>query len=52
MKLPAFLAVFSVLMMSAARADDAAWVSLYNGKDLKNWVNVNCAPKRGPHRAT
>jgi Domain of Unknown Function (DUF1080) len=44
-KLPALLAVFSVLMMSAARADDAAWVSLYNGKDLKNWVNVNCAPE-------
>lgn len=44
MKLPALLSVLSVLAMSVARADEGNWVSLYNGKDLKNWVNVNCAP--------
>jgi hypothetical protein len=29
---------------SSVRADDAGWVLLFNGKDLSNWVNVNCAP--------
>ncbi|MBP7949964.1 MAG: DUF1080 domain-containing protein [Verrucomicrobiales bacterium] len=29
------------------RADEseAGWVALFNGKDLTNWVNVNCAPE-------
>jgi hypothetical protein len=26
-------------------AADAEWVNLFNGKDLSNWVNVNCAPE-------
>jgi hypothetical protein len=39
------LALASALFASAANADDAGWVSLYNGKDLSNWVNVNCAPE-------
>jgi hypothetical protein len=43
-KLPALVVCVSALASVNLRADDAAWVSLYNGKDLKNWVNVNCAP--------
>jgi Domain of Unknown Function (DUF1080) len=42
-----FAAIFvlSIACLPAlVHADDAGWVSLYNGKDLKNWVNVNCAP--------
>ena len=38
------LLLFCACFASNVRADDAGWVSLYNGKDLKNWVNVNCAP--------
>jgi hypothetical protein len=41
---PLALLLFCACFASNVRADDANWVSLYNGKDLKNWVNVNCAP--------
>lgn len=34
-----------LLFSSVALADDAHWVALFNGKDLSNWVNVNCAPE-------
>ena len=44
MKLPALVVCLSALVSVNLQADDANWVSLYNGKDLKNWVNVNCAP--------
>ncbi len=30
---------------TCARAADPEWVNLFNGKDLSNWVNVNCAPE-------
>ena len=40
-----FLAA-ATLLVTAAHAEDAdGWVSLFNGKDLSNWVNVNCAPE-------
>jgi hypothetical protein len=29
---------------AAADADDEPFVSLFNGEDLSQWVNVNCAP--------
>lgn len=32
-------------LVSRAAAEEAQWVSLFNGKDLSNWVNVNCAPE-------
>jgi len=36
----------ATLLVGTARAEDAdGWVSLFNGKDLSNWVNVNCAPE-------
>jgi hypothetical protein len=28
-----------------AADDDGPWIDLFNGKDLSNWVNVNCAPE-------
>jgi hypothetical protein len=43
-KVSAILVLVCALSTSIVRADDDGWVSLYNGKDLKNWVNVNCAP--------
>jgi hypothetical protein len=41
------LALLSVLLFatSAQAADDEGFVPLFNGKDLSNWVNVNCAPE-------
>jgi hypothetical protein len=40
------LVMLSVLLSaSVLRADDAGGVALFNGKDLSNWVNVNCAPE-------
>jgi hypothetical protein len=30
---------------SPGRAAEGEWVNLFNGKDLSNWVNVNCAPE-------
>jgi hypothetical protein len=36
----------AAFLAHAARAEDAeGWVNLFNGKDLSNWVNVNCAPE-------
>ena len=29
----------------APAPDAAAWTNLFNGHDLSNWVNVNCAPE-------
>lgn len=43
MRTSAFLVLFSAAFSAAAQADEA-WVPLYNGKNLSNWVNVNCAP--------
>jgi hypothetical protein len=37
-------ATFS-LLASAALAAEPEWVNLFNGKDLSNWINVNCAPE-------
>ncbi|HEV3298119.1 MAG TPA: DUF1080 domain-containing protein [Planctomycetaceae bacterium] len=45
MRVLAFLSLLAALYSPSLRADDAGWVSLYNGKDLSNWVNVNCAPE-------
>ena len=33
------------LLATTALAADDGWVDLFNGKDLSNWVNVNCAPE-------
>ena len=33
------------LLATTALAADDGWVDLFNGKDLANWVNVNCAPE-------
>ncbi len=40
-------AVFALLLTAAAAtaAEEGGWVSLFNGKDLSNWVNVNGAPE-------
>ncbi len=35
----------AICVSSTARAGEDGWVSLFNGKDLSNWVNVNCAPE-------
>jgi hypothetical protein len=32
------------LAASRTRGADAAWVPLFNGRDLSGWVNINCAP--------
>lgn len=40
------IAAATLLLNTAARAEDLdGWVNLFNGKDLSNWVNVNCAPE-------
>ena len=35
------LTLFATPLLAA----DDGWVNLFNGKDLSNWVNVNCAPE-------
>lgn len=30
---------------TAMAADEDGWVSLFNGRDLSGWVNVNCGPE-------
>jgi hypothetical protein len=44
-KLSTLVVLASACLASNVRADEAGWVPLYNGKDLSNWVNVNCAPE-------
>ena len=45
------IAVCSLMVSSGFSADgdkgkdQDGWVELFNGKDLSNWVNVNCAPE-------
>ena len=36
--------LFALLSTPLLAADDG-WTELFNGKDLTNWVNVNCAPE-------
>ena len=40
------LILLSLFALSAVpfAADEDGWTNLFNGKDLSNWVNVNCAP--------
>ena len=38
------LFLFALLSTPLLAADDG-WTDLFNGKDLSNWVNVNCAPE-------
>ncbi len=39
------LALFATLAVTSTfAADEEEFVSLFNGKDLSGWVNVNCAP--------
>ncbi len=45
MKLSTLVLLAIAYLGSTTRADETGWVSLYNGKDLSNWVNVNCAPE-------
>jgi hypothetical protein len=44
MKYPLIL-FFAALTGLAQTQDDSAFVPLFNGKDLKGWTNVNCAPE-------
>ncbi len=44
MKSSLLLAVLLLIAARASAADDDGWTPLFNGKDLSNWVNVNCAP--------
>jgi hypothetical protein len=45
-----FIRTFALFVVTAlfhpivAPADEPDWQPLFNGKDLSNWVNVNCAP--------
>jgi hypothetical protein len=39
------LAVLGTVSCTAHAADTDGWENLFNGKDLSNWVNVNCAPE-------
>jgi hypothetical protein len=43
MRTPLLLATLA--FAPALFAADDGWVDLFNGKDLSNWVNVNCAPE-------
>jgi hypothetical protein len=38
------LAIYSSLFVQDALAADEGFASLFNGRDLSGWVNVNCAP--------
>lgn len=38
----AIVSVFAIRPVSSVAAE---WVDLFNGSDLSNWVNVNCAPE-------
>jgi len=42
---PFLLACLFLLQPSLRAAEEDGWVSLFNGRDLSNWVNVNCAPE-------
>ncbi|MEN9733957.1 MAG: hypothetical protein RLZ45_1952 [Verrucomicrobiota bacterium] len=39
------LSTVSVAVVEAAEAPDAGFKPLFNGRDLRGWVNVNCAPE-------
>jgi hypothetical protein len=39
------LAVLGTVSGATHAADADGWENLFNGKDLSNWVNVNCAPE-------
>ncbi len=41
------LGLFTLMgaLLSASAADDDGFVPLFNGRDLKGWINVNCAPE-------
>jgi hypothetical protein len=41
----ALVAISCAIVCSDVRAAEEGWVSLYNGKDVSNWINVNCAPE-------
>jgi 3-keto-disaccharide hydrolase len=43
MKLPFLLALLAPILLQAA--DDDGFVSLFDGKSLAGWVNINCAPE-------
>lgn len=43
-RLLALLVIAALLPPIVGAADEPAWEPLFNGKDLSNWVNVNCAP--------
>ena len=43
MKLSLFFALLGPVVLNAA--DDEGFVSLFDGKSLAGWVNVNCAPE-------
>ena len=40
-----FCALLLFLTLTAARAAEEEFVSLFNGVDLNGWVNANCAPE-------
>ena len=39
------LVLWIVSAPAAMAADEGGWVSLFNGRDLGGWVNVNCGPE-------
>ena len=41
---PSLLACVCSFQASLHSAEEDGWVELFNGRDLSNWVNVNCAP--------
>ena len=43
-RLLALLVIAPLLPSIVGAADEPAWEPLFNGRDLSNWVNVNCAP--------
>src|SRR6266487_278645 len=40
-----FFLLLLVTAVTATAADEDGFVSLFNGRDLTGWVNVNCAPE-------
>jgi len=40
-----FLSISSLFISSKGDPENGEFISLFNGKDLEGWVNVNCAPE-------
>jgi Domain of Unknown Function (DUF1080) len=40
-----FAIALLAILPTLRAADEEGWTPLFNGRDLSNWVNVNCAPE-------